>query len=171
MTTIIVVTISLAAVISFALIMKRFRATGIKVSKKIITPPPSKKPEEEFKEILNVLLKLNLMIRKDIDLPKEIISRLEKTIDNLKTILPAMIERYPGEALTYEIKRIGLSHLYKTVKEFCDLSMESRQNQMDNFTAIIQNLQEVTARAMDIIENNETAEFKTMAHFLAGKFS
>ncbi len=73
--------------------------------------------------------------------------------------------------MTYEIKKIGLSHLYKIVKEFLDLSEDSRSNQEGNFKTTIQSLADVTHRSRDIIENNETAEFKTMAHFLAGKFS
>ncbi|MCP4552909.1 MAG: hypothetical protein GY834_12905 [Bacteroidetes bacterium] len=173
MTTIIAVTIFLAAVIGFSLVMKKLRTTGIKVPKPPVTPPPPppKKPEEEFKEILNVLLKLNLMIRKDINFSGEMLLKIEEIIDDLKTIIPAMMERYPGESLTYEIKKIGLSHLYKTVKEFLDLSEDSRSNQEDNFKTTIQSLADVTHRSRDIIENNETAEFKTMAHFLAGKFS
>ena len=172
MTIIIAVTIFLAAIIGFSLVMKKLRTTGIKVPEPPVTPPPpSKKPGEEFKEILNVLLKLNLMIRKDINFSEEMILKIEEIIDDLKTIIPAMMERYPGESLTYEIKKIGLSHLYKTVKEFLDLSEDSRKNQEGNFKTTIQSLQDVTHRSRDIIENNETAEFKTMAHFLAGKVS
>jgi len=171
MTIIIAVTLFLAAVITFSLVMKKFREAGVKIPASPVTPPPSKTPEEEFKEILTVLLKLNLMIRKDMDFSQEMILKIEKIIDDLKTIIPPMMERYPGESLTYEIKKIGLSHLYKTVKEFLDLSLESRENQLDNFKTTVQSLQDVTHRSKDIIENNETAEFKTMAHFLAGKFS
>ncbi len=172
MTIIIGLTIFLAAVITFGLVMKKIRDAGIKVPEAPMTPPPpSKTPEEEFKEILNVLLKLNLMIRKDLDFSGEMILKIEEIIDDLKTIIPAMMERYPGESLTYEIKKIGLSHLYKTVKEFLDLSEDSRQHQLDNFKTTVQSLHDVTHRSKDIIENNETAEFKTMAHFLAGKFS
>jgi len=172
MTIIITVTLFLAAVITFSLVMKKFRAAGMKIPKPPVTPPPpTKAPEEEFKEILTVLLKLNLLIRKDMDFPQEMILKIEEIIDEIKTIIPPMMERYPGESLTYEIKKIGLSHLYKTVKEFLDLSLDSRENQLDNFNTTIQSLHDVTHRSKDIIENNETAEFKTMAHFLAGKFS
>jgi len=172
MTIIIAVTLFLAAVIAFSLVMKKFKAAGIKVPQAPVAPPaPSKTPEEEFKEILDVLLKLNLMIRKDMDVSEEMILKIEEIIDDLKTIIPAMMERYPGESLTYEIKKIGLSHLHKTVKEFLDLSGDSREKQLDNFKTTIQSLQDVTHRSRDIIESNETAEFKTMAHFLAGKFS
>jgi hypothetical protein len=39
------------------------------------------------------------------------------------------------------------------------------------FEKTIETLQEVCARSRQIVDNNETAEFKTMAHFLEGKFS
>ena len=51
------------------------------------------------------------------------------------------------------------------------MSVESREAQFNTFNDTIQNLHEVSHRSRDIVENNETAEFKTMAHFLAGKFS
>lgn len=172
MTIIIAVTLFLAVVILFGLVMKKIRAAGTKVSEATqAPPPPSETPEQEFTQILDVLLKLNLMIRQDLDFSEQMIVKVEEIIDDLKAIIPAMMERYPGESLTYEIKKIGLSHLYKTVKEFLDLSGDSREKQLDNFKTTIQSLQDVTHRSRDIIESNETAEFKTMAHFLAGKFS
>jgi len=86
-------------------------------------------------------------------------------------VTPAMMEQYPGETLTYEIKKIGKTHLFKTVKEYLDLSPESRKAQFDIFKKTIESLREVSNRSRDIVEKNETAEFKTMANFLAGKFS
>ena len=172
MTIIIALTLFLAVVIIFGLVMKKIRTAGIKAPEATQAPPAaSKTPEEEFTQILNVLLKLNLMIRKDLDFSEEMIVKIEEIMDDLKSIIPAMMERYPGETLTYEIKKIGLSHLFKIVKEFLDLSAASREKQLDNFKTTIQSLQDVTHRSRDIIESNETAEFKTMAHFLAGKFS
>jgi hypothetical protein len=172
MTIIIAITLFLAVVILFGLVMKKIRAAGTTVPEATqAPPPPSETPEQEFTQILDVLLKLNLMIRQDLDFSEQMIVKVETIIDDLKAITPAMMERYPGESLTYEIKKIGLSHLYKTVKEFLDLSGESREKQLDNFKTTIQSLQDVTHRSRDIIESNETAEFKTMAHFLAGKFS
>ena len=85
--------------------------------------------------------------------------------------MPPMMERYPGEALTYELKRIGRDHLFAVVKEFTDLSSESREAQSRIFSQTIERLQEITNRSRDIVEKNETAEFKTMANFLSGKFS
>ncbi len=173
MTTIITATIFLAAVIGFSLLMKHFRKQGVKTQDNSIiqTPKPKESPEEEFKKILDVLIKLNLLIRKDQDLSGEMMLKIEEIIDDLKTVIPAMMERYPGETLTYEIKKTGHTHLYKTTKEFLDMSVESREAQFNTFNDTIQNLHEVSHRSRDIVENNETAEFKTMAHFLAGKFS
>jgi hypothetical protein len=172
MAIIIALTLFLAAVIGFSLVMKRFNATGVTISKLPVTPPPpSKKPKEELKEILDGLLKLNLMIRKDMDFPEEMVLKIEVIIDDLKTIIPAMMERHPKEALTHEIKRIGLSHLYKTVKKFLDLPCDNRQNKLGNFKKTVKRLNEVTHKSRDLIENNKTAEFNPMAHTLANKFS
>ncbi|OQY52446.1 MAG: hypothetical protein B6230_02710 [Desulfobacteraceae bacterium 4572_89] len=174
MTIIIVAVIFLIALMGFGLLMKRFRADGIKPAEKQEAPSvqsPLKSPEDEFQDILDSLLRLNLMIRKDPNFSKEMTLKIEEIIDDLKVVTPAMMERYPGESLTYEIKKIGLTHLHKTVKEFLDMSIQSRQNQLETFQKTIQSLHDVSHRSRDIVENNETAEFKTMAHFLAGKFS
>ncbi len=134
-------------------------------------PRPAQTPGDEFKEIMDSLLMLNLMVRKDPGLAPDLTEEIEAIIDDLKSVIPPMMEQYPGEALTYELKKIGLTHLKKIVKEFLDLSPDSRRAQDSIFKNSIQSLHEVTKRSRQIIENNETAEFKTMAHFLAGKFS
>lgn len=122
-------------------------------------------------ETMDSLLSLNLMMRTDPDLDQDVLLAIERIIDDIRLILPAMLERYPSESLTYELEKIGKNHLKKIVKEYLDLSLPSREAQHAIFTGTIENLSQVTKRSRQIIENNETAEFKTMAHFLAGKFS
>ena len=172
--TTIIVAIFLIAVIGLAIMMKKVKAK--KTASKNSTSPssaprPETSPDQEYKAILDSLLKLNILLRKDIDLSKEMTGEIEAVIDDLMVITPSMMERYPGETLTYEIKKIGRNHLYKTVKEYLDLSLDSRKNQFAMFQKTIGNLHEVSNRSRDIVEKNETAEFKTMANFLAGKFS
>lgn len=127
-------------------------------------------PDQEYEKILDSLLKLNILMRKDTDLPMEMAVKIETIIDDLAIVIPLMMERYPGETLTWEIKKIGREHLFKTVKEFLDLSLESRKNQFDIFQKTVESLHEVSNRSRNIVEKNETAEFKTMANFLAQKF-
>ncbi|MEH0020951.1 MAG: hypothetical protein V6Z89_14950 [Desulfobacter sp.] len=174
MTTIIIVTVFLASVIGFGLLMKNMRKKGFRTKRKPAPPtPPSPEvsPEEEFTKILDTLLKLNLMVRKDHHLDPPMVRQIETIIDDLKAVIPEMMERYAGETLTYEIKKIGNTHLHNTVKEYLDLSPESREIQLPAFKETINNLHNVCHRSREIVEKNETGEFKTMAHFLKGKFS
>lgn len=172
MTTTLALAVCVAVAIGLGLLLKKKQtATPGTPEPKTEKQPVSDSPEKEYTEILDSLLNLNLMIRKDPTFDQEMVVRIEEIIDDLKAIVPAMMERYPGETLTYEIKKIGLTHLHKTVKEFLDLSADSRQRQNETFLATLQSLHEVTHRSRDIVEKNETAEFKTMGHFLAGKFS
>ncbi len=163
----------ITAVFIFSLIIKRFKTPTIKREEASAKPQPTEKkdPGANFKEILDTLIKLNIMVRTDRNFSMTLIQKIETIIDDLKVLLPDMIERYPGETLTYELKKIGGTHLYKTVKEYLDLSPESRETQKDAFEKTIESLHEVCKRSRQIVENNETAEFKTMAHFLEGKFS
>jgi hypothetical protein len=174
MTMSIAAVIILIAVTGFAIMKKKSKNKG--ESQNSSTPDtPASKPEnsseQELKSIMDSLLNLNILMRKDRDFPSKMTNTVEAVIDDLTMITPAMMERYPGETLTYEIKKIGKNHLYKTVKEYLDLSLESRKNQLDIFEKTIKSLHEISNRARDIVEKNETAEFKTMANFLAGKFS
>jgi len=174
MTTVIAAVVFLIAVIGIAIMMKNMKSKEAGPEKNTSHPPHSSSkisPDQEVKSILDSLLRLNLLLRTDIDLSVEIISEVEAIIDDLAVITPEMMERYPGETLTYEIKKIGREHLYRTVKEYLDLSQESRKNQLEIFKKTIKSLHEVSNRSRDIVEKNETAEFKTMANFLAGKFS
>ena len=170
MTTIIAGGVFLIAVIGFAIMIKNAKAKKT-APEESTSPPPASTPDQEYKIILDSLLNLNILLRKDPGLSVEMTGEIEAIIDDLMVITPSMMERYPGETLTYEIKKIGREHLYKTVKEYLDLSQESRENQFDMFKKTIESLHEVSNRSRDIVEKNETAEFKTMANFLAGKFS
>jgi hypothetical protein len=174
MTMIIAAAIFIIAVIGLIVMMQKKKKED---TKSVDNAPdtPGQQPENslghEVKTIMDSLLKLNVLIRKDRDFSSEMRETIEDVIDDLTLITPAMIQRYPGESLTYELKKIGKEHLYKTVKEFLDLSLASRINQSAIFEKTIKNLHEVSNRARDIVEKNETAEFKTMANFLAGKFA
>jgi hypothetical protein len=171
---IIATAIFFVAIIGFAIYMKKNKAQADAAKKSAspsIPPRAGTSPDQEYKTILDSLLSLNIILRKDHDLSKKMTGEIEAIIDDLMVITPSMMERYPSETLTYEIKKIGREHLYKTVKEYLDLSLDSRENQLDIFKKTIGNLHEVSNRSRDIVEKNETAEFKTMANFLAGKFS
>lgn len=171
---IIATVVILISIIGFTLIMKNIRAKKTVSNEKAqpsSAPQSEISPEQEYKAIMDSLLKLNILLRKDADVTQAITDKIEAIIDDLTVITPAMVERYPGETLTYEIKKIGREHLYKTVKEYLDLSIESRKNQFDTFNKTIESLHDVSNRSRAIVEKNETAEFKTMANFLAGKFS
>ena len=165
--------IFIIAVLVLSVILRRFKTPTIK--KEQLKPRPETVKEQDpgasFKQILDTLIKLNLMVRTDRHCAMNQVQAIEVIIDDIKVLIPDMMERYPGETLTYELKKIGATHLHKTVKEYLDLSPESRETQKEAFEKTIESLHDVCARSRQIVENNETAEFKTMAHFLEGKFS
>ena len=167
----IAVAVLIIAAIGVALFLRKKSSSESSAAPAPPSPRSGLSPDLEYGIILDSLLKLNILMRKDKEFPEEMTGEIETVIDDLMVITPSMMERYPGETLTYEIKKIGMTHLFKTVKEYLDLSPESRAAQLDIFKKTIESLKEVTRRSRDIVEKNETAEFKTMANFLAGKFS
>ena len=172
--TIIMTAIVIIAIIGIAIMIYNNNIRKKKSDNSMPDTPEQKQEnssDREIKTIMNSLLSLNILLRKDKDVSEKMIETIESVIDDLIMIIPGMIERYPGETLTYEIKKIGKNHLYKIIKEYLDLSLESRENQFAIFEKTIKNLHEISSRSRNIVEKNETAEFKTMANFLAGKFS
>ncbi|WP_020585285.1 hypothetical protein [Desulfobacter curvatus] len=173
MTVIIVSAVFIIALFSLSLILRRLKTPKASSGTGEQSSPAAEKkdPGADFKEILTTLIKLNIMIRTDRGFSMDLVSKIESIIDDLKVLIPDMVTRYPGETLTYELKKIGGIHLFKTVKEYLDLSENSRQTQRQAFEKTIESLHDVCVRSRQIVDNNETAEFKTMAHFLEGKFS
>ncbi|MCG8531196.1 MAG: hypothetical protein MI749_11080 [Desulfovibrionales bacterium] len=173
MTLIVSIVIFLIAVIGFGLITRNLKKKSPAPAARPQRPQPEapKNPAAELAKILDALLALNLMIRKDPNFSLELTLALETIMDDLKNIIPSMMERYPGETLTYELKQIGDTHLHRIVKEFMDLSPEIRETQLPTFKSNLAGIQDVVTRAREIVDKNEIAEFQTMAHFLAGKFS
>jgi len=173
MAVMIVSAVFIIALFVLNLIIRRLKTPKVSSEPGVQSPPTAEKkdPGADFKQSLDTLIKLNLLIRIDREFSMDLISKIESIIDDLKALLPDMITRYPGETLTYELKKIGATHLFKTVKEYLDLSPDSRQTQRQAFEKTIESLHDVCVRSREIVDNNEIAEFKTMAHFLEGKFS
>lgn len=135
------------------------------------TVPVPPDPEQEQAMLMNRLVQLNIMVRTTHGLSGEILQRIERVIDLLKDTTPQMMDRHPAESLTYELKRIAGTHLPQIVKEFIDLSEESRKHHDASFTAAVDDIRDQIQRANDIVEHNEVAEFKVMASFLKTKYS
>ena len=128
-------------------------------------------PQKEQIGITNSLVRLNITARTTYGLTLEVIHLLEEIIDYLKTTVPQMIERHPSETLTYELKRISAEHLPNILKEFIDLSEDSRKHHHDSFIQALEDIRNQVKRANEIVEQNEQAEFKVMASFLKTKYS
>lgn len=127
--------------------------------------------DKELSDLMDSIAKLNISIRTTYGLPIDLIQTVEKMLDLLKDTVPQMMERYPAEPLTYELKRISMEHLPQITKEFVDLSEESMEKQYDAFLGSLNDVLEQIKRANEIVENNVVAEFKVMASFLKTKYS
>ncbi len=132
---------------------------------------PEKDPDRELAEITNSLVRLNIKIRTTYGLTSKVTQLVEEIIDYLRTTVPQMMERHPSETLTYELKRISVEHLPDIIKEFIDLSEDSRKRHHDSFTQSLSDVRDQVKRANEIVEQNEQAEFKVMASFLKTKYS
>ena len=138
-------------------------------------PAPAAEPslgtEAELSALMESLVNLNILIRTTHGLSLECLQLIEEVIDLLTDTVPQMMARHPSESLTYELKRIAGEHLTETVREFVDLSRDSRQRQAETFVGSLGDVRNQIQRAKEIVEQNEVAEFKVMASFLKTKYS
>ena len=154
-----------------------------KLSNRTVSEPPASDPVQqavsagpagsvdELTEMMKSLVNINISVRTAYKLSPEVVELIEMIIDHLKDTIPQMLDRYPSETLTYELKRICRDHLPQVVKEFMDLSGESRERHHDSFMASLGDIRDQIRRANEIVEKNEVAEFKVMASFLKTKYS
>ena len=166
----------LLAIGAAVLIYKRIKGTqdqGSAAPSAAGTAPVTETPDpaHELAMLMRSLVQLNILVRTTHGLSVEIIQLVERVIDLLENTTPQMMDRHPSESLTYELKRIAGAHLPQIVKEFIDLSEESRKHHDAAFTTAIGDIRDQIQRANDIVEHNEVAEFKVMASFLKTKYS
>jgi uncharacterized protein YfkK (UPF0435 family) len=145
--------------------------------KKPVPPPapPSPAPETtgdgrtSLEKLFSNLLEINLFLRLQAA-PAEIMTLVEGIIDDTRTTLPAMVERYPDETLTYRMEKICETDLMRQLKEYFDLSEESRKTYNQDMIQRLTDIHRLIGRAKKIVEHNEVSEFKMIARELEIKF-
>ncbi len=135
------------------------------------SPSPEKAKETDVKASLESLLNLNILARTTKGLAEDALELIEQIVDSLVKVLPQANERYPNEGVTYELNRISKEHLFKSIKEYLEMSETSRENQLGNFKERLKEILDIVTQANDIIDRNEESEFKTIANFLRTKYS
>ena len=115
------------------------------------------------------LLEINLFLRLQ-PAPADIMTLVEGIIDDTRATLPAMMERYPDETLTFRMEKICEKDLYRQLKEYFDMSVESRQNYSQDMIQRLTDIHRLVGRAKEIVEHNEVSEFKMIARELEIKF-
>ena len=155
------------AVVSMVLLKEK---DGDNTGESVITPPPPVQFTKPLEGVLQDLVQLNLKLRLS-GLILEHVEFVEQIIDQLRKVMPQMIERYATETLTYELGRICSNYLPKCIKEFTDISAASRQAQAGTFKETLQNILDQVIRANEIIESDETGEFQVMARLMQTKYA
>ncbi|MBT8338868.1 MAG: hypothetical protein KJP07_02545 [Desulfatitalea sp.] len=119
--------------------------------------------------LLENLFQVNLLVRLQAE-PVAVIQLVEEIIDDTRSTLPAMMERYPDETLTYRMEKICEKDLNAQLKEFFDLSPDGREKYVDDLIGRLEDVKRLVHRAREIVEQNEVSEFKMIARELEIKF-
>ena len=130
-----------------------------------------KSPEEQTREAMDGLLKVNIFVRVTDGIPQKVLKLVEKQIDDLMAAVPKMIEKHPDLNLTFNLKRISISHLLELLKEHFDMEPAHIKQYMPNLIRRLEEIGEVITRAKQCAERDEIAEMKVISGTLQTMFS
>lgn len=127
------------------------------------------RPEDEERMIVTGFLDLNIQIRVA-GLDVEVMSKTETVIDSLRRLVPDMQERYPGEELTWEIKRVARVHLRELLSKYIALPeamrVQERQRILSLLDAIVTDLED----AAELVKSAKVTDFGLKAAVIKRKF-
>jgi hypothetical protein len=157
--------IVIVGILTIYYVRKRSKTdAAMEVVEKILTPE-----QEPFTPETSIegLVAFNVFVRDHIhQLSDEVVQLCEQIVDTFRDIVPKMMERYPEQALTYELRRASEEHLMRKLKEYCDMSDRNRQEREPVLVTLLKELLEHAIHGADIIERNEIDEFDTVANFM-----
>ncbi|MEE8435048.1 MAG: hypothetical protein V3S64_09715 [bacterium] len=126
-------------------------------------------PEEEERQTMNGLVALNLESR-EAGLGAELNEPLENIIDRLRNLVPETAGRFPGEELTWEIKRIATHHLPDLLKRYLALSDNNRQGELEKFRETLASLSAELEEIEELISSDQVMDFGIRAATIRRKF-
>jgi len=131
------------------------------------------KSEDNLDNSLESLVKTNLMLRKNILLPK-VRDEYESVIDALVDILPKVNEAIPDGELYWVVNRIATEYLpNKSVAPYLALTPEEQQSQ-DNVTKVMDSIKAIMAELSEVsqlLSTKNSNEFSIKAKFLQHRFN
>jgi len=131
------------------------------------------KSEDNLDISLESLVKTNLMLRKNILLPK-VRDEYESVIDALVDILPKVNEAIPDGELYWVVNRIATEYLpNKSVAPYLALTPEEQQSQ-DNVTKVMDSIKAIMAELSEVsqlLSTKNSNEFSIKAKFLQHRFN
>ena len=131
------------------------------------------KSEDNLDISLESLVKTNLMLRKNILLPK-VRDEYESVIDALVDILPKVNEAIPDGELYWVVNRIATEYLpNKSVAPYLALTPEEQQSE-DNVTKVMDSIKAIMAELSEIsqlLSTKNSNEFSIKAKFIQHRFN
>ncbi|MCH8078023.1 MAG: hypothetical protein IIC64_19640 [SAR324 cluster bacterium] len=126
-------------------------------------------PEEEERQMMNGLVALNLEVR-EAGLGEDLNQPFENIIDRLRDLVPETAGRFPGEELTWEIKRIATHHLPDLLKRYLALSGNNRQGELEKFRETLASLSAELEEIEELISSDQVMDFGIRAATIRRKF-
>lgn len=127
------------------------------------------RPEDEERTIVSGLLRLNVQVR-EAGLDAEVVSKTETVIDCLRRLVPDMQERYPGEELTWEIKRVAHVHLRELFFKYMALPEEMRVQERQRILLLLDAIVVDLGDAAELVKNAKVTDFGLKAAVIKRKF-
>lgn len=133
-------------------------------------PPKDTVPKtEDAARILEGLIYLNQKAR-EAGLSGQILSQLEGIIDILIELIPLMEDRYPGDELTWETKRMAVHHLPRILEPFIKLTEADRASQESQFLQSLAAIKIELSEISDLASRDQVGEFSRKAKAVSLKY-
>jgi hypothetical protein len=158
-----------AAVIALFFSLKKAEEAPPQPSPEEVRETSRRRKVESFEKIVQGLICLNIAIRVE-GLADDIKRTAESTIDSLRSLIPKMEERYPGEELTWEVTRIATTHLPELLQKFIALRGGERERNRAELLKSLLSMEQELAEITEIIDKDLVGEFGRKAKTVELKY-
>jgi hypothetical protein len=160
-----------AGIIAASFLIARSRGENPKeVVKEVVRQAVQPDPGAEERPIHEQLIRTNQALRLNASLSPVVLDSFERLIDLIRLVAPEAIDKAPDSETTFDLMRLGKTHLPELAGKFLALSAADQQGAQDKLLGQLQKLAEVVEKAQRALDESRLADFEAQHGFLEVKF-
>ncbi len=133
-------------------------------------PKPEAEKRETTEEFLEKLKDLNLKIRLEPGLEKEILQKTEEIVDKLWTLIPELSKNHSATELDWVVRKIAKNYLPELIDKFVKLAPEFRKENSITTQEALDSLLKELLSIEKMIGEHDALKLKGQALYLKERF-